>query len=127
MWRHAKLGLVRNIVIFQPAAAPAACELAQGGPHTRHTCSPSNLHQRTIFTRASKGDHLLEKGGLKIALRGGWHRRPAKERGGGGVQKWASVPGPLFCVRMVVATKGAGTQILARKIFFIQEFSPTYV
>ena len=58
---------------------------------------------------------------------GGWHGRPAKE-GGGRFQKWASVPGPLFCVRTDVATKGAGTQILARKIFF-QEFffSPTYV
>ena len=32
------------------------------------------------------------------------------EGGGGGFQKWASVPGPLFCVRTVVATKGAGTQ-----------------
>ena len=51
----------------------------------------------------------------------------APGEGGGGVQKWASVPGPLFCVRTVVATKGAGTQILARKIFFTQKFSPTYV
>ena len=49
---------------------------------------------------------------------GGWHGRPAKEAGGG-FQKWASVPGPLFCVRTDVATKGAGTQILAwnEKIF----------
>ena len=57
---------------------------------------------------------------------GGWHGRLAKE-GGGGFQKRASVPGPLFCARTVVATKGAGTQILARKIFFTQKFSPTYV
>ena len=68
-------------------------------------------------------------GGPKIALRGGggggWHGRPAKE--GARFQKWTSVPGPLFCVTTVVATKGAGTQILARKIFFTQKFSPTYV
>ena len=58
---------------------------------------------------------------------GGWHGRPAKE-GGGGFQKWASVPGPLFCVRTDVATKGAGTQkILARKNFYRKKFSPTYV
>ena len=58
------------------------------------------------------GPRVMRKGGPKIAL-----------RGGGGFQKWASVPGSLFCVRTDVATKGAGTQILARKIFF----PPTYV
>ena len=48
-----------------------------------------------------------------------WHGRLAKEAGGGGgFQKWASVPGPLFCGRTAVATKGAGTQILTRKFFF---------
>ena len=67
-------------------------------------------------------------GGPKIALRGGgggggWHGRPAKD-GGGGFRKWASVPGPLFCVRTDVPTKGAGTQILARKIFSRKNFSP---
>ena len=56
---------------------------------------------------------------------GGWHGCLAKE--GGGFQKWASVPGPLFCVRTDVAAKGAGTQILARKIFFHEKCSPTYV
>ena len=63
-------------------------------------------------------------GGPKIALRGGggWHGRPAKE--GEGFQKWASVPGPLFCVRTDVATKGAGTQILALKIFFHEKIFP---
>ena len=50
-----------------------------------------------------------------------------RRRGGRGFQKWASVPGPLFCVRTVVATKGAGTQILAWKKFFTQKISPTYV
>ena len=58
---------------------------------------------------------------------GGWHGRRAKEGGGGAFQKWASVPGPLFCVRTDVAAKGAGTQILARKIFFTKKCSPTYV
>ena len=72
-------------------------------------------------------------GGPKIALRGGggggggWHGRPAKDGGGGGFRKWAPVPGPLFCVRTDVPTKGAGTQILARKIFFTKKFFPTYV
>ena len=42
---------------------------------------------------------------------GGGHGRPLKE-GGGGFQKWASVPGPLFCVRTDVAAKGTRTQIL---------------
>ena len=46
------------------------------------------------------------------------------EGGGGGFQKWPSVPGPLFCVRTDVATKGAGTQILARKIFFHEKIFP---
>ena len=46
------------------------------------------------------------KGGPKIALRGdGMGARRRK------------VLGPLFCVRTDVATKGAGTQILTRKIF----------
>ena len=47
-----------------------------------------------------------------------------RRRGGGGFQKWASVPGPLFGVRTDVATKGAGTQILARKIFFHKKIFP---
>ena len=57
---------------------------------------------------------------------GRWHGRPAKE-GGGGFQKWASVPGPLFCGGTDVATKGTGTQILTRKFFSMKKFSPTYV
>ena len=51
----------------------------------------------------------------------------APGEGGGGFQKWASVLGPLFCVRTDVATEGAGTQILAWKNFFTKKFSPTYV
>ena len=70
--------------------------------------------------------NLLAAGKLLCGRGGGWRWRPAEE-GGGGFQKWASVPGPLFCIRTVVATKGAGTQTLLRKIFFNQKFSPTYV
>ena len=55
---------------------------------------------------------------------GGWHGRPAKERGGGGSMKWASVRGPLCCVRPDVAAEGAGTQILARKSFFSRQPPP---
>ena len=54
------------------------------------------------------------QGDLKIALRGGgggvtW--TPAE--GGGGLEKWGSVSGPLFCVRTDVGAEGAGTQNLA--------------
>ena len=61
----------------------------------------------------------------KLLCAGGMAWAPG-EGGGGGVrfQKWASVPGPLFCVRTDVATKGAGTQILARPG---PARSPTYV
>ena len=72
------------------------------------------------------GGHVSEhesQGSPKIALRGG-DGMGARRRRGGGFQKWASVPGPLFCVRTVVATKGAGTQILARKIFSLKNFPP---
>ena len=55
--------------------------------------------------------------GLGLGL-GGWDGMGARRRRGGGFQKWASVPGPLYCARTVVATKGAGTQIMARKTFF---------
>ena len=65
------------------------------------------------------------RGGPKIALRGG-DGMGARQRRGGGFQKWASVPGPLFCVRTVVATKGAGTQILTRKIFFHSKNFPHF-
>ena len=33
----------------------------QGALTPCHTSSPSNFHQGTVFTRASKIDHLLEK------------------------------------------------------------------
>ena len=63
-------------------------------------------------------------GGPKIALREGGMAWALGEGGGGGFQKWASVPGPLFCVRTDVATKGAGTQILAWKNFFHEKIFP---
>ena len=63
-------------------------------------------------------------GGPKIALRGGDGMGARRRRGGGGFQKWASMPGPLFCVRTDVAAKGAGTQILAWKIFFHENIFP---
>ena len=47
-------------------------------------------------------------GDLKIALRGG----------GGGLEKWGSVSGPLFCVRTDVGAEGAGTQNFGPKKFF---------
>ena len=63
----------------------------------------------------------------KLLCGGGDGMGARRRRGGGGFQKWASVPGPLFCVSMDVATKGAGTQILAWKILFTKKISPTYV
>ena len=39
------------------------------------------------------------------------------------MEKWASEPAPLFWVTMDVGANGAGTQILARKIFH-QKLSP---
>ena len=56
---------------------------------------------------------------LKIALRGG-SDMDARRRRGGGLEKWGSVSGPLFCVRTDVGAEGAGTQNLARKSFFHQ-------
>ena len=58
------------------------------------------------------------QGNLKIALRGG--DMDARRRRGGGLEKWGSVSGTLFCVRTDVGAEGAGTQNLARKSFFHQ-------
>ena len=44
--------------------------------------------------------------------------------GGGGLEKWGSVSGPLFCVRTDVGAKGAGTQMLARRVFSTNNFPP---
>ena len=87
-------------------------------------------HHQTVQLNASTGALLHCCAYLFLPLRGGGGGGMGARRrrgGGGGFQKWASVPGPLFCVRTDVATKGAGTQILARKIFFTKQFSPTYV
>ena len=62
MYAYAKLGSVCNILspvslllhwshVSSPKGAPKLC----------HNSSPSNLHQGTVFTRASKEDHFLEK------------------------------------------------------------------
>ena len=72
---------------------------------------------RAPVCRSCKGHRggvalLLRPGDLKSAPGeggGGWHGRPPK----GGLKKWASLPSPLFGVRMDVGAKGAGTQILA--------------
>ena len=50
---------MQSFVILPPVAALAACELAQGGLTPCHDSSPSNLHQGTVFTRASKVDRFL--------------------------------------------------------------------
>ena len=55
---------------------------------------------------------------------GGMAWVPGEGGGGGAFQKWASVTGPLFCVRTDVAAKGAGTQILAGKNFFHEKMFP---
>ena len=43
---------------------------------------------------------------------------------GGDFQKWAPMPGLLFCARTVVGSKTAGIQILARKKFFHSKIFP---
>ena len=58
-------------------------------------------------------------GDLKIALRGGGgDDMDARRRRGGGLEKWGSVSGPAFCVRMDVGAEGAGTQNFGTKKFF---------
>ena len=79
-------------------------------------------HKANNSTLLVRIPYLQLLGNLKIALRGGgggvtW--TPA-EGGGGGLEKWGSVSGPLFCVRTDVGAKGTGTQILARNSFFHQ-------
>ena len=46
------------------------------------------------------------------------------EGGGGGLEKWGSVSGPLFCVTTDVGAKGKGTQNLARKSFSTNNSPP---
>ena len=61
-------------------------------------------------------------GNLKIARGGGGggDMDARRRREGGGLEKWGSVSGALFCVRTDVGAKGTGTQNLARKSFFHQ-------
>ena len=49
---------------------------------------------------------------------------PLKQRPGGGLEKWGSVSGPLFCVRTDVGAEGAGTQNFGPKKFFPPIISP---
>ena len=70
------------------------------------------------------GEVLMEAVRPENCFAGGGMAWAPGEGGGGAFQKWASVPGPLFCVRTDVAAKGAGTQILARKIFFHEKMFP---
>ena len=51
---------VQLFVIFQ-SIATLAVSLPKGPFTPYHNSSPSNFHQGTVFTRASKVDHLLEK------------------------------------------------------------------
>ena len=81
-------------------------------PRAPHACLPPPL-LRPRLSPVTQGD-------LKIALWGGGGDMDARRRRGGGLEKWGSVSGPLFCVRTDVGAEGAGTQILARKSFFHQ-------
>ena len=89
--------------------------------------APRALHvfERGTRLKASRCGTIAPKGRPENCFAGGgmaWAH--GEGRGGGGFQKWASVPSPLFCVRTDVATKGAGTQILARKNFFHEKNFP---
>ena len=78
----------------------------------------------SVFAKQRLGSRRapVPKGNLKIALRGGGggDMDARRRRGGGRLEKWGSVSGPLFCVRMDVGAKGTGTQNLAQKSFFHQ-------
>ena len=89
-------------------------------------CPPYLLHYTRQFCCLLCAGPL-QLGGPKIALRGGWHGRLAKEGGGGGAPEMGFRAGPFVLCKDGCATKGAGTQILARKIFFTKNSSPTYV
>ena len=53
-----------------------------------------------------------------MSHRGGGDMDARRRRGGGGLEKWGSVSGPLFCVRTDVGAKGTGTQKVGPKKFF---------
>ena len=77
----------------------------------RDTCCGTIRTARTMIPKCGNtGRSVRTRVTRKLLLAEGWHGRPAKEgRGGGGFQKWASIPGPLFCVKTDVAAKGTGT------------------
>ena len=100
--------------------APTALSPSDLGPQPSSE-PPAGLTLRTlsvsVFFSFFKGQpsKTAPRAARKL-LCGGGDGMGARRRGGGGAfQKWASVPGPLFCVRTDVAAKGAGTQNLARK------------
>ena len=106
---------------------------ASQGSEASRTLSPHEDTRRQGFKSAvglcqSGFDRRIRpphpKAARKLLCRGGGMAWAPGEGGGGRFQKWASVPGPLFCVRTDVAAKGARTQILDRKIFFHETFFP---
>ena len=74
----------------------------------RERCSGRLPHPPSPVSKGRLVQAASGQGDLKIALRGG----------GGGLEKWGSVSGPLFCVRTDVGAKGAGTQNFGPKKFF---------
>ena len=77
---------------------------------------PTDSSDPTQHAKGRTGDRPGPRKGAttrRNVTQGGTDAR--RRRGEGGLEKWASVLGPLFCVRTDV---GAGTQILARKRFF---------
>ena len=55
---------------------------------------------------------------------GGGGDMDARRRRGGGLEKWGSVSGPLFCVRTDIGAEGARAQILAWKFFSTNNSPP---
>ena len=108
---------ITHPVLFDPGRCIWLHFCAAGCPRSRARFGAWGKHSTTGIHHNKAARKLLCGGGMA------W----APGEGGGGFQKWASVPGPLFYVRTVVATKGAGTQILARKNFFHSKIFPTHV
>ena len=95
--------------------------------NTHPSCNPCLVHTFWHIASLKLKEIFGTRWGLaarKLLCGGGDGMGARRRRGGRGFQKWASVPGPLFRVRTVVATKGAGTQILDWKIFFHSKFFP---
>ena len=60
MQPHAKLGLRNNVSSFSLLLHWLHASSPKGALTPCHNSSPSNFHQGTVFTRASKVDHFLE-------------------------------------------------------------------